>query len=293
MKDPYEALGVPRTATQDEIRSAYRKLAKILHPDLSPGSKDNEEKFKEVTAAYDLLSDGEKRRRFDSGEIDAMGAERAERRFYRDYAGARTGGSDYADFSDLAQDDELLSHLFAQRGRGRGSDLRYQLRLSFIDAVKGSTQRLALLQSGSLDLAVPAGAYDGQVLRLRGKGMPGRNGGPAGDLYVEISVEPHRYFRRVGDDIELDLPVTLKEAILGARVQAPSISGPVLVTIPKGSSKDTVLRLKGKGVKHAGGSGDQLIKLKVVLPKTPDPELEAFLETWSGAGDNPRKDMLP
>lgn len=293
MKDPYEALGVPRTATQDEIRTAYRRLAKTLHPDLNPGAKETEEKFKEVSAAYDLLSDAEKRKRFDSGEIDAIGAERPERRFYREYAGAQAGNAGYGNFADLAGDDDFLAQFFSQRGRGRGSDLHYELRLRFLDAVNGSTQRLALLGNEGIDLSVPAGVGEGQVLRLRGKGMPGAGGAPAGDLLVEISVEPHRFFRRDGDDILLDLPVTLKEAVLGARVEAPSISGPVLVTIPRGSSADTILRLKGKGVKRAGSAGDQLIKLKPVLPKTPDAELEKFLEAWSAASENPRKDMTP
>lgn len=295
MKDPYDILGVPRTATHDEIRTAYRRLAKKLHPDLNPGSKADEERFKEASAAYDLLSDPDKRRRYDNGEIDAAGVERPERRFYRDFAGGQSGYGDagFSAFADLGGEDEFLSQLFGQRARGRGGDIHYELRLGFLEAVNGSTRRLALPHGGELDLTIPAGVSDGQVLRVRGKGMPGQGGAPAGDVFVEISVEPHRFFRREGDDIHVELPVTLKEAVLGARIEAPTVTGPVLVTVPKGSSADTVLRLKGRGVKRPGRAGDQFIKLKLVLPKTPNAELENFLASWADGQDNPRKDMTP
>lgn len=294
MKDPYESLGVARTATQEEIRAAYRRLVKTLHPDLNPESKDDE-RFKEVSAAYNLLSDPEKRKRFDAGEIDASGAEQPERRFYRDFSGAQgfgaQGGEGFGGFA--AGDDEFLAHFFGRRAQGRGGDVHYELRLRFLDAVNGAKQRLAMPQGRQLDLDIPAGASDGQVLRVRGQGMPGQGGAPAGDLFVEISVEPHPFFRRDGDDIHLELPVTLKEAVLGARIEAPTITGPVLVTIPKGSTGDTTLRLKGKGVKRPGHAGDQFIKLKIALPKAPDAELESFLASWSGGDETPRKDMTP
>ena len=223
-QDPYELLGVAKTAIEDEIRKAYRKLAKELHPDLNPGDAGAEERFKEVTAAYDLLSDKDKRARYDKGEIDASGAERAYEHFYRRYAEADGGGryasnSGFEDFSGMS---DLFSELFARRGggqgtafRARGSDLRFSLQVSFLDAANGATRRIVLPEGGTLDLAIPAGTRDGAVLRLKEKGAPGLGGGPPGDALVAIAVADHPVFRREGDDIVLDLPVTIDEAALG------------------------------------------------------------------------------
>lgn len=295
--DPYAILEVKRDASPEEIRRAYRKLARKLHPDLNPGDAAAEERFKRVAAANDLLSDPEKRARFDRGEIDASGAERPQPRYYRDFADAGDGPHPYASdagFADMMGDDDLLASLFGRtRGtefRMRGGDVQGRLPLTFLEAVNGATRRLTLPDGSVVDVTVPAGARDGQVLRLRGKGRPGVGGGPPGDLLVEIEVGAHRHFRREGDDIHLDLPVSLPEAVLGARVEAPTPAGPVMVAVPKGSNTGTVLRLRGRGVKRADGSqGDAYATLRVVLPDRPDPELEEFAARWAaGKAHDPR-----
>lgn len=301
MRDPYEILGVEKTASADDIQKAYRRLAKKLHPDLNPGNKEAEESFKEVATAYGLLSDPDKRRRFDSGEIDASGAERPRERFYRDYAGDAAAGGAYenpAAFADLADMDDLLAQILGRQARqarrGRGADLHYRLAIDFLDAVNGATQRLTLPEGGILDVTIPPGIHEGQLLRLRGKGAPAPGGGDPGDALVEISIRPHRFFTRHGNDIHLDLPVTVAEAALGARIKVPTPSGPVMLAVPKGSNTGTILRLKGKGVPGSNGPGDQLVKLAVMLPDQPDTELETFLANWKpGERYNPRRDMLP
>jgi DnaJ-class molecular chaperone len=299
MKDPYETLGVAKTASADEIRSAYRKLAKKLHPDLNPGDKQAEERFKEVAAANDLLSDPEKRRRFDAGEIDASGAERAppNARYYRDYAGE--GGHPYeaqGAYGDFAQGDDLFAELLrrsAEQARRRpGADLHYELPVDFLDAVNGASKTITLPQGGTLNVTIPAGVEDGQILRLRGKGAPSPGEGPPGDALVQIVIRPHGYFTRDGDDILLDLPISVKEAALGAEVRAPTTTGNVMLKIPKRSNTGDVLRLRGKGVKTRRGAGDELVKLKVVMPTEPEPELDAFLAGWKPAATyDPRKEM--
>jgi DnaJ-class molecular chaperone len=295
--DPYEVLGVKRDASQKEIQKAYRRLAKKLHPDLNPGNREAEQQFKEVTAAYDLLGDAEKRARFDRGEIDASGAERPQQRFYRDFAeGASNPYTSDAGFADFGTDD-ILSAIFGRRSRAaprmRGADVRYLLEVDFLDAVNGATRRLTLPDGSVLDVAIPPGTRDGQVLRLRGKGRAGLRGGPPGDALVEIRVRPHPYFTRRGDDIHLEMPVSLPEAVLGAKVDVPTPTGAVTMTVPKGASSGRVLRLRGKGVPRVGGGrGDQYVKLAVALPDKPDPELESFVAGWrSGRTHNPRQAM--
>lgn len=295
-RNPYEVLGVKREASEDEIRRAYRDLAKKHHPDLNPGNKQAEARFKEISAAYDLLSDKEKRGRYDRGEIDESGAERPRAYSYHDFAAGEPGAK-YRSAEGMAPED--LDDLFAffSRGQGaragsfrmRGADRHYSLAVDFLDAVNGARRRLELAPSKSLDVSIPAGVRDGQVLRLAGQGDPGIGGGPSGDALIEIHVAPHPIFRRDGDDIRLELPVTLAEAVQGGKVTVPTPSGAVAMTIPPGSNTGTTLRLRGKGV---AGRGDCFVTLKVVLPDKVDPELADFLKKWAEKNPyDPRRGM--
>ncbi len=295
MKDPYEILGVAHTAAPDEIRKAYHRLAKKLHPDLNPGDKACESRFQEVASAYDLLSDAEKRRRFDSGEIDASGAEAPQESYYRDYAAHAAADNPYESrsaYADFVDTDDILAEIFRRQARqARGSDLRYSLAVDFLDAVNGVARRITLPEGGSLDVTIPPGIQQGQTLRLRGKGAPSPGEGEAGDALVEVSINPHPFFTRHGDNIHVDLPVTFAEAVMGAEIKTPTPTGPVMLKAPKGSNTGTVLRLKGKGVSRSGGRGDMLVKLKIMAPTEPNPELEAFLATWAPANYDPRRGM--
>lgn len=294
MKDPYQTLGVARSAGADEIKKAYRKLAKKLHPDLNPGNKKVEQEFKEVTAAYDLLSDADKRAKFDRGEIDASGAERPGRGFYRSYAeggqGAKYRGG------ESVFDDDIFSDLFgggfgARTGAGgrggarmniRGADVSYSATADFIEAALGAKKRLTLTDGKTLDVTIPPGTEDGQTLRLKGQGLPGMGAGAAGDAFIEVRVEPHPLFTRQGNDIHLELPVSLPEAVLGGSINVPTIDGTVSLKVPAGSNTGSVLRLRGKGVPRGKGErGDQYVKLKVALPDKPDGELTEFVERWA------------
>jgi DnaJ-class molecular chaperone len=297
--DPYKLLGVARDATHDQIKSAYRKLARSLHPDVNPDNKPAEEKFKKVSSAYDLLSDPAKRARFDAGEIDASGAERG-RHSYRSSQSDGTSGSRFSDgfrFGNSA--DDIFAELLRRRSKGRGgqwnpfetdessaptkgSDAEYSLKISFPEAVMGTTKRITLPTGKNLDVKVPAGTKDGAKLRLKGQGHPGRGGAAAGDSLIEMKVEAHPFFSREGNDILVTVPITLPEAVLGGKVTVPTVDGKVTLTIPPGSNSGTVLRLKGKGVPNGKVRGDQLVTLSVILPDRPDGELEEFLKSWSG-----------
>lgn len=299
MRDPYEVLGVAATATGAEIQSAYRKLAKKLHPDLNPGDKGAEEKFKEVAGAYDLLSDAEKRKRFDAGEIDASGAERQRERFYGDHGAAERGHtysdmSGYADFMD--GDDpfaELLRRSHHARANRRGQDMHYRLAIDFTESITGANKRVTMPDGGTLDVKIPAGLVDGQILRLKGKGAPGLGEGGPGDALIEVEVLPDPRFTRDGDDIVLEVPISLTEAVLGGKIKVPTPTGNVTVSVPKGSNTGTKLRLKGKGApRRGGGHGDEYVRLKIVLPKGSSPDLEAFVAGWSGKDFNPREESL-
>jgi DnaJ-class molecular chaperone len=298
--DPYEVLGVNRTASQDEIQKAYRKLAKKHHPDLNPGNKKAEEKFKDIGTAYDILGDPEKRARFDRGEIDATGAERPQRHYYREYAeagpgraGAYSSDSGFADFADAG---DVFAEFFGRGGgarrtmRMRGGDISYRLEIDFLDAVNGAVQQLHMPDGSEIKVTIPAGTRDGQILRLKGKGQPGFNDGASGDALIEIAVRPHPVFSRRNDDILSELAVSLGDAVLGGKVETPTTTGRVTLTIPKSSNSGTTLRLKGKGVQKADGTrGDHFVTLKVMLPEHPDSELEKFVASWSGRNAKPRQ----
>ena len=285
MKNPYVVLGVASSASQDEIKAAYRKLAKELHPDMNPGDTIVEQRFKEVTAAYDMLSDEGKRAQFDRGEINPDGSPRMDGMFRGGFNPA--GGSGGADFEDLVAD------LFGRRRRPRqtkGQNITYSVRVPFLEAVRGGVQRVRLHDDTTVNVNIPAGTSDGDSLRLKGRGMPGAGGGPNGDAFVEIQVDPHAYFVRDGLDIRVDVPISLMEAVLGAKVNVPTIHGTVAVTVPAGSSSGQVLRLKGRGIAKSGKKGDEFARLMIQLPEKMDPKLKEFVRSWTKQGDyDPRK----
>lgn len=292
-EDLYSVLGVAKTAKPADITKAYRKLAKKLHPDLNPGDKAAEEKFKQITAAYDIVGDEEKRGRYDRGEIDASGQERPQQRYYREYAGGEEGARyrSTAGYEDIGAFSDLFGDLFGERGGGRagggarhfsmrGHDAQYRLDVGFLDAANGTKTRITLPDGGTLDVTIPPGVTDGQVLRLKGKGNPGMGEGAPGDALIEIAVRPHPVFKREGDDILIDVPITLDEAVLGGKIEVPTIAGRVSVTVPPGANTGQTLRLKGRGIKRGAASGDQLVKLSIVMPERIDDELKVFAETW-------------
>lgn len=298
-KDLYAVLGVSKTASAEDVKSAYRTLVKQLHPDLHPGDQKRGERFREVASAYEILGDEEKRRKYDNGEIDAEGQQApAGGQYYRDFAnrgGARQYQS-HAGFEDLGDVSDLFSDLFGQGGRvknGRGRNVSYKLEVDFLTAANGGQTRINLPDGKPLNVAIPEGVTDGQVLRLKGLGEPGQGSAQAGDALIEVHVKPHPQFVRQGDDVLHELAVSIDEAVLGAKVEVPTVKGRVAVVIPKGASSGQVLRLKGKGLKNrAGGHGDQLMKLKVVLPKVIDSELETFMKGWQERNAfNPRSDV--
>jgi len=288
-RDYYEVLGVDRKASADEIKKAYRKLAKSLHPDVNPGKPDVERRFKEVTAAYDLLSDADKRAKFDRGEVDAGGNPRADAAFRdawsRSGAGPAGGGFGADDFDA----NDIFEQVFGRRRRNagagfraRGADVSYALNVDFLEAARGATRRVKLADGRTLDVTIPPGTETGQVLRLKQQGSPGLGGGPPGNAFIEVTVKPHPLFRREGADIHIEAPVSLQEALLGGSIEVPTIDGRVSVKLPKGANSGTKLRLKGRGVPGAKGQrGDQYVTLKVTLPEPPDAELTRFVETWA------------
>jgi DnaJ-class molecular chaperone len=289
---PYEVLGVKTDASAEDIRKVYRQLAKQYHPDLNPGKPEAEARFKAISAAYDLLSDPEKRARYDRGEIDESGAERPQRQYYRGHAEGAQGWRYQPDGEMDLNDLEDLFAAFGSAGRrtrgragegfrARGGDRHFTLTVDFVTAATGGKQRLSLGADEWLDVTIPAGIEDGQVLRLRGKGSTGFGGGAAGDALIEVHVAPHPLFRRDGDNVLLELPVSVAEAVLGARISVPTVTGMVTMTIPKGSDADRQLRLRGKGIQRAKNPGDQIVTLKIVIGHSDDPELVEFLQKWA------------
>ncbi len=307
-EDLYSVLGVAKTAKASGITKAYRKLAKKLHPDLNPGDAAAEEKFKEISHAYSILDDEDKRAKYDRGEIDASGQERPQQQqqqYYREYAGGPEGARYHssAGYEDIGAFSDLFGDVFAREAamggaRGgrqyamRGQDAQYRLDISFLDAVNGAKQRITLPDGGTLDVTIPPGVSEGQMLRLKGKGMPGMGGGPPGDALVGISVKPHPVFKREGNDITVELPITFDEAVLGGKIEVPTITGRVSVTVPPGSNTGQTLRLKGRGVKSKGSAGDQMVRLNVMLPETIDDDLKSFAEKWrKDHGYDPRRKL--
>lgn len=305
--DLYQRLGVQRGASEAEIKKAYRSLAKQLHPDRNKDNPNAAKRFGEVTAAYDLLSDKDKRAQYDRGEIDEDGNPKMPFGAGGFGGGSRPGGGGFDGFqggfagAETADLSDLFEGLFggggARRGGGfggfrqrarapqKGADIAYRLTVSFVDAATLSPQRITLADGKTIDLKLPNGVEEGTKIRLAGKGEQGPGG--AGDGLVTISITSHPFYKRDGNDIRLDLPVTLKEAVLGGKVKVPTPDGPVMVTIPKGSTSGKVLRLKGRGFTGKSGKrGDQLVALEVDLPPD-DAELQSFAEKWGGGG-NPR-----
>jgi len=303
MADPYATLGVPRGADEAAIKKAYRKLAKELHPDKNKDNPKATERFSKVAQAYDLLSDKDKRARFDRGEIDGEGNPAAPFGFGGGGPGGPQGGFRASDFANDGGDfGDIFEGLFGgnqRRGGGafggfgrrpaaKGANVAYRLAVAFEDAARLSPQRITLRDGKTIDLKLPAGVETGTQMRLSGKGDEGPGG--FGDAIVTIEIQPHRFYQRSGDDIRLDLPVTLGEAVLGGAVRVPTPDGPVMLTVPKGSTSGKVLRLSARGFhKKGGGRGNLLVTLAVDLPAD-DAALTAFAEGWRDER-NPRAKM--
>jgi len=300
MSDLYDILGLTRDASQDDVKKTYRTLAKKYHPDANKDDPKIVDRFKEVSAAYSILGNEQQRKRYDRGEIDEAGAEK---RAYSNPFGFGGGGNrrrtstSFDDF-DLDEAQDIFTEFFRsssrrkgpsrgdspfeQSGRKRGLDLSYKITIGFDESINGSTRRLTLNDGRNVDIKIPAGIKDGQVIRLSGQGGPGFGKGPKGDAMVEIRVAPHPYFTRKDLDIHLELPISLDEAVLGGDIEVPTPKGRLTVRIPKNSSTGKRLRLKGKGVKRGDDVGNMYVNLKLMLPTERDAELENLMKQWSG-----------
>lgn len=321
MRDPYQVLGVAKSASEADIKKAFRSLAKKHHPDTHAGDEAAKKRFQEISAAYDVLGDKDKRAKFDAGEIDAAGNPRGfdpraggfranpfgfggapgggaggEREFH--FSWDDRGGAQGFSAEDIFAD--LMGGGRARGGRGahrpaRGEDFAVAITASFAESVMGGTRRIVLANGEQIDVKIPAGLKDGQQIRAKGRGGAGRQGGPNGDVLIQVTVAPHPYLTRDGNDLRMDLPVTLKEAVLGAKVPVPTLSGTLNLTIPPNSNSGAVLRLKGKGVPAHGAAnsepaGDLYVRLVVALPDPPDAGLRNFVEGWHSSFD-PRARM--
>jgi DnaJ-class molecular chaperone len=320
MRDPYQVLGVSKSASEAEIKKAFRSLAKKHHPDTHQGDEKAKQRFQEISNAYDIVGDKEKRAKFDAGEIDASGNARGfdpgasgfrqgpfggnpfgggggDREFHFTWDNAGGGGQQGFSAEDIFAD--LMggrrgggAHSRNQSRAARGEDFSAQVTASFAEGVMGGTRRVVLPNGEQIDVKIPAGVKDGQQIRVKGRGGAGRNGGPNGDVLIQIQVAAHPFLSRDGNDLKMDLPVTLKEAVLGGKVPVPTLSGTVNLSIPPHSNTGRVLRLKAKGVPAHGDqeAGDLYVRLVVSLPDAADPDLTRFAESWPGAYD-PRAKM--
>ena len=287
MKDPYSVLGMSKSSTDAELKKTYRTLAKKLHPDINAGDEKIAERFKEVSAAYALLRDKDLRARYDRGEINPDGSEKG---FgggggFRGQPGGMGGGRFGAGFDP----EEIFASMFGggrqqrQPRAQKGQNRNYRLVVDFLEAVKGDKKPLTLGNGKTLNVTIPENVKEGQKIRLKGQGDDGMAGGPEGDAIIEISIRKHAYFTCDGNDIRLDLPITLEEAVMGHKVTIPTIDGTVAMTLPKGSSSGCIMRLKGKGATDPKSKkrGDQYVKLQIMLPADPDPALEKAIEKWA------------
>ena len=300
MRDPYEVLGVAKGASEAEIKKAYRSLAKKYHPDTRGGDEKAAKRFQEISGAYEIVGDKEKRVKFDRGEIDASGNPRGfdprAHGFEAKPFGARDVHFESAGQGGGFNPEDIFADLFGGRaGRRtaqprRGEDYAFAITVSFDEAAHGGTRRLALSDGREIDVRIPAGIKEGQQIRLRGQGGPGPNGGPPGDVLATISIAPHPYLSRDGNNLRMDLPITLHEAVLGATVTVPTLTGPVALKVPAGSNSGGVLRLKGKGAGAGSKAGDLYVRLVITLPDAPDAALKRFVESWPASYD-PRAKM--
>ena len=288
--DPYQTLGVSKSATQDDIKNAYRSLAKKFHPDLNPGKKEAEEKFKAINSAYELIGTKEAQEKFDRGETDQA---RAQQSSYQDqdspfYSRTQQGGGRYTQgFEGGFSDEDIFSNLFGGRRASAnpnraGADELYRMDVDFKESILGSERTITLPGEKKLKVKIPAGIESGTKLRFRAQGGPGVGNGPAGDAYVEVTVTPLEGFKRVGRDLETEVAISFVEGILGAEIKVPTLDGAVMLKVPPAVSTGSRLRIRGKGVALTGEPGDQIVVLKIVLPKKVDPELQAAIQTWNG-----------
>ncbi len=321
MRDPYETLGVTKKASEAEIKKAFRTLAKKHHPDTHANDPKAVKKFQEISAAYEIVGDKEKRAQFDRGEIDAAGQPKGFNQGFHPGAGAGSAGFEQGfggfrsrggagggagpqgfefhwsgtDGSEGANADDIFADLLGGLGRGgrrraqprKGPDVQLETTVSLTEAALGGTRRVVLADGRQLEARIPPGVKDGQQIRLKGQGVPGENGGPPGDAFITIHIAPHPFFERDGLDLRMELPVTLNEAILGGKIAVPTLTGSVTLTIPPHSNSGRTLRLKGKGMPGAGNesTGDLYVRLVVSVPEPADPKLDAFVKNWDNDYD--------
>jgi DnaJ-class molecular chaperone len=321
MRDPYEVLGVPRTASQDDVKKAYRKLAKKLHPDANKNDAKAAVKFAELNAAYEILSDEPKRKAFDRGEIDAEGKPR-----FRGFEGAHPGGGGFEGFETFTWGpegvrrsggrggggfggiDDILKNMFGDAARGRqadfgnqfedftpprrGRDVTADVTISLAEAAKGGGRRVHLPNGKEVEVKIPVGLTTGQQIRLKGQGQPGAAGAPAGDVLITVTIAPHPFLKPDGANLRVEVPITLYEAVLGGKVRVPTLDGAVELAIPPGTSAGRTFRLKGKGLPSKNGRGDLYASVRIVLPDGKDEALEELMRKWQAEKPyDPRRDL--